>query len=235
MTLRIFLLFLLILGSCTVTKRIHRKGYHIEWHKNDTKTSKISRKTVDANTEKKQADLSADVTTFDSLSNTSETDKNFEKLAFEETNLESDIADQTTEENSETDQNFSIQKIINENKFISKSKAQNSKIEDTDSDSGHFGTMSYLLLSLGFLFLVGSFFLVFGYLGLEVLFELLVFGGNGILLGVLGFILFLLILVLVGLFILLIEAIGGVKVGLIIGITLMLVGLVLLIIDHTSR
>lgn len=227
MTLRILLLFLLLLGSCTVTKRVHRKGYHIEWHKSDTKTSKISRKNVHTNIEKAQAELSVE--------STSETDRDFQNLAFEESNLESDIVDLTTNESRETEQNFSIPKIITENKFIPKSIVQKSKIEDTDSDSGHFGTMGYLLLSLGFLFLVGSFFLVFGYLGFEVLFELLVFGGNGIVLGVLGFVLFLLILVLVGLFILLIEAIGGVKIGLIIGITLMVAGLVLIIINHTSR
>lgn len=39
----ILLLFIVLVSSCTVTKRVHRPGYHVEWHKNYSNSAKAKK------------------------------------------------------------------------------------------------------------------------------------------------------------------------------------------------
>jgi hypothetical protein len=60
-------LLLILFNSCTVTKRVHRKGWHVEWRKsykkdkNESNTSNVETLTIEAN----RVDLVSDPVTFE--------------------------------------------------------------------------------------------------------------------------------------------------------------------------
>jgi hypothetical protein len=102
---------------------------------------------------------------------------------------------------------------------------------DSNVNTDLFRILGILMIIFGGLLLIASLFIVFGFNGLSNLFANLVFSGNGFVAGFLGFLLFLLILVLVILFVIFVQLIGGPMVGLIVGGSLVLIGVLFLILS----
>jgi len=230
----LFVVGLFSLMSCSVTKRVHRKGIHVNWNSNYSQKwgqknclmsepgRRFKRKTV------------SDNLNVDSLSSSS-SEVSINPEASNEVNLENE--------------NLIIQK---KHKAIDSEDKRESLIHDVYLDNhqfkdiiplneGDIGNSEHetleiigmVLLGLGILFLLGSFILVVGFSGFDGLYNTLVFNGNGVVVGIFGFILFLVLLLTTILFMFVIEAIGGFSIGFILGGIMIGIGFILLLVNSS--
>lgn len=234
------LLGLLSLFSCTVTKRVHRPGYHIEWNKNYSKS------------ERQVANEKAQETS-DFATNSLGTTVSVDHLDAE---LEASVLNQKEEAVDKDD--FGSPKSSKEPHDTSKEIQENTKgafvfgrksifrpheskvdVEDDEEDEKKepngeiISGIGVGLIILGVMLMIGSLFLVFGFGGLGNLFTALVFSGNGFVVGFLGFLLFILILLVIGLFVVIVEfVLGGAYAGFVVGSILIVAGIVLMLIGY---
>lgn len=192
----------LFLLSCTVTKRVHRPGYHIEWRK-AYKTQKPSEKERET---RKVEHLDA----VEERSDSNEEEKGQERIgelaqqnqaSFEDEVLLDDATFENDTENEDvhsTDQEKSKATFfIEKTRKYSPFKIPKSKKRSGSYASDGMRNFAFLLLAFGGFVLLGSLFSFLGLWFLENLFYSLVFSGNGIIAGILGFLLFLVLLLLI--------------------------------------
>lgn len=232
-----FFIFLFLL-SCTVTKRVHRPGYHLEWKKNYR-----VQKAAKPETSKKENSLE-----LESSHSKSELDENSNKIkeSVADSIQELELRKLKLEEKSETIGRDSVRrKQVEKRTFANKfrlvksrdyfpirvpSITQKKKASNAFVLEG-FRTVGVVLLCVGGFLLMGSLISYFGFWVLEELFYSLVFSGNGIIAGLLGFLLFLIILIVVFVAFAIVRYIlGGSYVGFIVSIICIGAGLLSLLI-----
>lgn len=232
MILRASLIVLLILASCTVTKRVHNPGFHVEWHKNYSKDLGSDKDEKLKNDAEEQEILEKDEI-IDSLTNSSIQSPEVQvsvpvERSKEPNDLLKDDVDQLSE-NGETSETSDQESTTNQSKISKKKRA--ARGDGTGMEA--LGAIGAGLAILGAVLLIGSLFLFFGFAGFGGLFNVLVLSGNGFAVGLLGFILFLIILVVVILFVAIVEFIlGGYQLGFILGGILLGLGLLLMLISQ---
>ncbi len=188
---------LLFLASCTVTKRVHRPGYRIEWKKN-YRVQKISDKEKESVSKTEPEHLA---TTELALRKPSVADpKRLELQPLMSFEQDQSVANQeSTELESKGNENGAID--LKQSRTYA--PFERFKIRRTptlkrsfsfNSDLEIFG---YWMLGIAGFLLLGTFFAYFGLWALESLFYNLVFSGNGLIAGIVGFIIFLIILLIV--------------------------------------
>ncbi|NOQ71031.1 MAG: hypothetical protein GQ574_03455 [Crocinitomix sp.] len=225
-----------------MTKRIHRSGYHIEWNKKyGNKTSSEDRIENQAN-ETDQDDLVPELTyadeVVDSTVEYSEENETINAAVQEEGLSVSNTRDSQIEDDHSIGQDNLPIAQVDRGPPIEESVNHDSDTvvkEKSDSIGKILGDIGKIMLFLGILLIIGSLFLYFGFNGLANLFGTLVFSGNGFLVGVLGFLLFLIILIAVFLFAFIVEAIGGYLVGLLVGSILIVLGVSLMLISNKLK
>lgn len=240
MTKHITIIVLLILCSCTVTKRLHRKGFNVEWHKNYVKNSSADKL---KNTELDQIELTDEAEFYpeaaDSITqivlnndislNVEEENKVIDKVSpDDEIDLQNEIPALTQVFNNY----INSQNVVKPLAPLSSSKDTNEA--EGDLLNGVLSVLAIVIIVLGVFFILGSLFIFFGFPGFNGLFSALVLSGNGFIAGFFGFLLFLLILLLIILFVLFIEFFLGYALGLILGFSFILIGIVLLLINKLS-
>lgn len=234
------LLCLFSFFSCTVTKRVHRPGYHIEWNKN-----------YSANAREVATENEMDAAQDSSKRTASPTRLNPAGMHFEE-GLEASIAreEEKTLETLDFNSPKNPKNVQNEQKGAQDSKnwefdpgskgsyrpydtIVDDEVQKRRSNARIINGIAIGLIILGLMLFIASLFLVFGFNGLGGLFNSLVFSGNGFFVGLLGFLLFLLILLVIVLFVVIVEfVLGGAYVGFVFGSSLVVAGLVLLLINY---
>lgn len=237
MILRASLIVLLILASCTVTKRVHNPGFHIEWHKNYSKDLSSERKDERKNNAEDQevvlANSSEMVETIDSLTN------NSIEIPVVQTSVEEERSIKPSELLKDDAVQLPESGIISEKPDQEKTTNQKSNSKHKKSASGGgmageaLGAIGATLAILGAVLLIGSLFLFFGFNGFGFLFDVLVMSGNGFVIGLLGFILFLIILLIVVIFVAIVKyVLGGYQLGFILGGIFLGLGLLLMLLSQ---
>jgi hypothetical protein len=212
MAIRTFLLLsVLFFVSCTVTKRVHRKGFHVEWNRHYTTNSGSNRGEVD--------DKTRDQIAVERKKNQSNSPTDSILLTFSEMALLSnqsigkdEVFDQMPgSKKRNTRLENAAESPLMKFREVAQPTTQRSTEPDFDEDeqemtwSEAFGGIAWVLIALGTLLLIGTLVYLFGYGGFVNLFNLLVFSGNGFLFGALGFLLFLAIFIAVIGFALIVE------------------------------
>ena len=216
---RLLFISLLFLCSCTITKRVHRKGVLIEWNKRYSSQKKIvEQPTKELRGSKKNPLLK----------------KIKEPIIDEE--LDNSLIDSIIEKTSHSDRfesKVTTQEedvLLISNKVVHpilKNRQTRGEIETSTKRKRNSDVLVNIgigLLIFGGVFVLSSFITIWGFSGFGSLFEFLVLSGNGLLIGILGFLLFLAIVVMFYLLWLLIMSLGGFTVGLMIGLSLILLG-----------
>ncbi|XOV66789.1 MAG: hypothetical protein ACFHU9_14280 [Fluviicola sp.] len=257
-TAAIFLLLFLL--SCTVTRRVHRPGFHLEWKKK----YKVQKD------EKSVADISIpiDIHNGNDDRGSSGVERHYEKIsnpnaevieargtknsglrepqpAVSEQNLIAEsletIAPRPLNEvHQKSKKSLSLLQQITSSLFEKSGKydplpiAQRKKVVSKQSNTlagDGFLYVGYITLGLGAYLFIGALFSYLGFWILENLFYSLVFSGNGIIAGILGFILFLIILLFVFIAYAIVHyVLGGAYLASIISMALLGVGLLFLLI-----
>lgn len=236
-------LFLFLL-SCTVTKRVHRPGFHIEWKKN-YKVQKENSNDEVLEARESTSDISAllDVQSGEDDRTLREVETKINESQSlvgdgEDDRALSEVERRNTKEKSKT--NFNLKQHAH-SIFIEKTRKyaplKMPKVKkDAVSDSGGgadegFLYLGYILLGIGGYLLIGALLSYFGFWLMENLFYSLVFSGNGIIAGILGFILFLLILLFVFIAYAIVHyLLGGAYMGFIVSLVFIGAGLLCLLI-----
>jgi hypothetical protein len=240
MNQRITLIILLFLCSCTITKRVHRGGYYVQWNKNYGINMDAAQEEDGDAIESSPKDL---IETIGEIDEVADTLVPFHK----DTQVEGDFV---SEENP-SESNVPIyyeepppknQKITVIDNYIERIKGieivkdpfkgEEKLSEGNSVNAGLLRVLGIIMICFGGMLIIASLFLFFGFNGLAGLFASLVFSGNGFVAGLLGFLLFLLILLVLILFVLFVQVIGGSTVGLIIGGSLILIGLLFLLFGY---
>ncbi len=232
----------LFLLSCTVTKRVHRPGFHIEWKKN----YKVQK---EQQTERSQSVQGADFIEA-GLQEPQPSDGHFDSNA-EALEVRESTHQINPENNSAKSISFSQQhkrhhtqkrtQQHTSNFFVEKSRTyaplKMPKAEKSASKrSGGFAAdgfrgIGYVLLGIGIFLLLGTLMSFTGIWLLEEIFYSLVFSGNGIIAGILGFIVFLVILLVVFIAYAVVHYIlGGAYIGLIVSLACIGIGALCLLI-----
>ncbi|MCR9172335.1 MAG: hypothetical protein NXI10_07595 [bacterium] len=229
-------LFLLLL-SCTVTKRVHRPGFHVEWKKNykvqkdEVSTADIERSRDDRSGDDDQASVGVESWHDEKTSNSN--DQALEARESTIRNEEKQRPKKSVKVNEQVNSVFIKQK----RKFapLKLPKFEKSSSSQASSFTGDgFLYVGYAMLGLGAYLLIGVLFSYFGFWILENLFYSLVFSGNGIIAGILGFFLFLIILLLVFIAYAIVHyLLGGAYIGFIVSVALIGAGLVCLLIGSS--
>ncbi len=235
----LLILSMLSFVSCTVTKRVHRKGFHVEWKKNYATNAKTS--------EKRTSNTTASVAKQEvggrhQTANRSDTLLNaFEPEIGKTPTPRAGATDANKEmgalsSKQDLDADFDpLQKIKSPKTTTKRRSVPRVDEEERKKDSGAdevLKVFGIVLLLFGIMLLVASFVILFGFTGFGGLFNALVFSGNGFLVGFLGFLLFLLIVLLVIVFVVIVQYVfGGAYVGFIVGTVLVVLGIVLLIVS----
>lgn len=199
-----------------MTKRVHRKGFHIEWNKrlnSDDKVSIKSYSTIQSTSEKANVDC-------DILDELNEQDLN---TTVDLSTLEPILKPVVRFPELYPDK-FKGQKITTqkESHNISISDQEFTPVNQTSKNLMYIG---YFFMALGVMLLLGSIFASFGFPNMSGLFQALVFSGNGFFVGFLGFLLFILIFLLILVFTLIVtEIFGGPFGGAIAGGSFLIVG-----------
>lgn len=187
-------LLVLMIASCTVTKRVHRPGFHIEWKKNyriqkdnvtaiePSNTVQLSEVTED---EKPNSTLDKEV-----VPNVLRDEKSADDR--QETSKEKSPVSKNLEEESTRRINLKQSRFYNPVEWNFK---RDEVVESRSYDG--LRTFGNVLFFIAGFFLLGVIFAYFGLWALESVFYSLVFSGNGFIVGVLGFLLFLVILLVV--------------------------------------
>lgn len=215
----------LSLVGCTVTKRVHRKGFHIEWHRNyKTKQPKAERREEKVDYASSKQDrphvdtiLHSKASSFVAVATPREEESHPKAR---EIPTKHDVFPEGFSEKQAPMERHEPEDAIEE-EIASNTKSR--------VDLDPMRVMAIVLLVLGGLFLLGSVFYLFGLGGMGALFDVLVFSGNGFFIGVLGFILFLIILLVVILFVFMVDVMGGFNIGMIAAGGLLALGTLLLI------
>jgi hypothetical protein len=225
---RIFSLGILIslglisLSSCSVTKRVYNKGFYIDWNHSSKKNSKKDKAQVE-NDEREITKLKG-ATTYsikDSLKTSS----------YKMANVFEVPVNKEVERNQVTLKRFKSTGVIQnavptpinfKNHTFFKNDAKLRSAEKSPSS-----TIGTILIILGISLCIGSLILIFGYPTLENLFQALVFSGNGFVVGLLGFILFLLIAATIALIVFLVELMGGAVIGFVVGGLFIIMGAIM--------
>ena len=231
----LFIVGLFSLMSCSVTKRVHLKGFHVKWNGNFSKKND-QRNDLLLNFDRKIVE--SELVYYDTLLTTNSVRLEEEKIdsasaLYIEKENSNDYAPKNSEGFKDIWKTFTHD-VTPKNVSLKK----HDRLEEEEVSDSEFETLEILgivLLSLGVLFLLGSLILVIGFNGLDGLFSALVFSGNGIVAGVFGFVLFLMILLLLVLFMFLIEFIGGFGVGFILGGLMVGAGFVLLLLNSSRN
>jgi len=228
----LFLVIILFLSSCTITKRVHRRGVTIEWHKKYSTIGHLNKNS----SKKKELELSfsdeVKGSTCDSVElgigiYFVEEKQNIEPIHYSFSNTKRTEVVPKKEVIHELETRGHI---VQFDESVKKSKTYSANAVLGSDEL--FKTIGVVLLILGGIIILTSFIALSGFIGFENLFSSLVLSGNGIAASFLGFLLFLLLLVLFILFLLLIEAIGGFIVGLTLGLVLLGVGGILLLVNQ---
>jgi len=228
----LFLVIILLLSSCTITKRVHRKGVNIEWHKKYSTHQSFNSSSASTDVLEFNFSDKAEINAGDSIQFVSCIDS----IHAEQT-LTSVHYSLSSRKNKGIESRKKVirEVLTNENivKFGKSTKRGEKYSANTAFSSDEIlKTIGIVVLILGGVIILTSFIALSGFIGFENLFSSLVLSGNGIAAGFLGFLLFLLLLVLFILFLLLIEAIGGFIVGLTLGLVLLGIGGVLLLVNQ---
>jgi hypothetical protein len=221
----ITLILLLVLCSCTVTKRMHRKGFNVEWHK-----SYVSNNSTNEQKDTKFEDNKLNdevVSSSNEVGNITEIEVNDE---VEDPRDEFLIDDEVKLEDSPLVIKRYSHSYNEELRYAPFSSNKEPNVAEEDSGDEILAFLAIFILVLGILLILGSLFLIFGFPSNTGLFSALVLSGNGLVAGIFGFLLYLLIMVLIILFVLLIQFVLGTLVGLILGFSLIIAGIILLII-----
>lgn len=231
------LLSLLFLFGCTVTKRVHRPGFHVEWKKNYS----ISASASVIEKDKAQEASARSTSPSDSKISPNQLDQHDEVLLDSEKHeiVESDDSGLLKSAKNHREG----LKEIPKNKKLLFDFSRNSTyrpqdiLEEEDENAEAKGMVlrgfAIGLIICGGLIFIASMFLVFGFTGLGFLFDALVFSGNGFLVGLMGFLLFLVFVLIIGLFVVIVEyVLGGPMAGFIVGTVFMVTGLVMLLIAY---
>ncbi|GAB5416658.1 MAG: hypothetical protein Crog4KO_21470 [Crocinitomicaceae bacterium] len=215
---------LLCLASCTITKRVHRPGYHIEWKKNyraqntPNKENESASKAESEHLETSELELKkSDVATPKQLELQPLMSFEREESAFQQESTELDVNPNTDVIVLKQSRRYApFERFKNRKKSTSKRSISNAL------DLELFG---YWMLGIAAFLLLGTFFAYFGLWALESLFYNLVFGGNGLIAGILGFFIFLIVLVVVFIAYAIVEYLmGSYIIGLIVSGALAAVG-----------
>lgn len=229
----IIILSLFVFTNCTVQKRIHRRGFHIEWHNNYAKKS-----VVDQNDDENNLSIELDEVVEEDLINDTQNATITEVEVIDtSTSIEKDEMSEKIVDNIGLKLGWEkVCQIWPVSTYFF--KEINTKSAENDGNHSNAKPTTLELIAMFFavmavITLVGSLFLYFGFHGFGKLFNALVFSGNGFFVSVLGFILFLIILVLVFICVALVEFVfGGYFNGFIIGSCCALIVIVLGLISH---
>jgi hypothetical protein len=240
-------LFLFLL-SCSVTRRVHRPGFHVEWKKN----YKVQKDEVS------EIGLRGPQPAVQGGSNVNSNAEALEARGFKNdvglrepqpvVSEQNSIADPLqaiastprNEVNQKSKKSVSVLQQIKSSFFdksgkygslpIAQGKNMASKQSNTLAGDG-FLYVGYVMLGLGAYLLIGALFSYLGFWILENLFYSLVFSGNGIIAGILGFILFLIIVLFVFIAYAIVHyVLGGAHLGFIISMAFLGGGLLFLLI-----
>lgn len=223
MNQRLFLILLLILSSCTVTKRLYTKGYNIERNKIYSFKSTLNQNKKEQDIEIKN-DLSENDSSDQSSIKTKEELVN-EDSYFVEYNSDSVVLKiDVIEKNKEWEDTL---EVIEEVPSVqNKDKTEVSQKDKKKSKKQKLKIWGIVLLGLGILFWLGALSVEGEFL--YNVFDALVFSGNGFFVAILGFIVFLGIGASIVLFYLIVMGIGY-NAGLAIAVVLAVIGLALLV------
>lgn len=224
---------LLFLASCTVTKRVHRPGYHIEWKKN-YRVQKISKPEQEVRFSSKELPLETSELEAKNLDLEISNDNALEPLLNvpEASTNHISVADNVQETSSNSNRALRVKsrKYAPFEKFSGRKKSRSKANGSGSTGLQYFG---YMLLGISAFLLFGCFFAYFGLWALESLFYSLVFSGSGLIAGILGFILFLIILLIVFIAYAIVEyLLGSYIIGLIVAGIAALVGALCLLIAN---
>jgi len=224
----LFLVIILLLSSCTITKRVHRKGVNIEWHKNYSTHQSSNGRSISNDVLELDFSDKVEINSTDSIPCINWKDSIYVEHTLIPVNYplsnnkikhgKKVIPEVRTNEN-----------IVQSDKTI-KRRVKHSVNAALDSDE-LLKSIGVILLVIGGIIILTSFIVMSGFVGFTNLFSSLVLSGNGFAAGVLGFLLFLLLVVVFLLFLFLIEAIGGFIIGLTLGLILLGVGGILLLVN----
>lgn len=253
----------LFLFSCTVTKRVHRPGFHVEWKKNyKVQKDDSNAKVIDA-----RGDISASLVEESGLEFEGEVqnDKSLpnDNIVSNAEALEARVSDsdaglrepqpavrgtdsralsrvERRVKKKKSTQSFNLKQQAH-SFFIEKTrkyaplkmpKAKKNAVSNSGGGAGEgFLYLGYILLGIGGYILIGALLSFFGFWLMEELFYSLVFSGNGIIAGILGFILFLAILLVVFIAYAIVHyLLGGAYMGFIVSLVFIGAGLLCLLV-----
>lgn len=247
------ILILLVLAGCTVTKRVHRPGYHIEWRKTKSAVGKneISQR-MNQHMDSVHPDLTEHVgrTPKEGLRTDSKlTDDEININRTEENSVqeitikEPDSPEKTVrnEDPTTAKKNYRKTKKLklkwppNARSEIQKTKPVKVRLNEERNESLAYNLQiaGIIVLSTGVLLLLGSILSYFGFFLIVDLFYALVFSGNGIIASIFGFLLFLVIAIaLLALYAVVRYILGGYILGFIMSAACIISGGVLLIVAN---
>lgn len=240
-TTTIFLLLFLL--SCTVTKRMHRPGFHIEWKKNYRVQSE-SEVEFESECESEMVSVEQDIDTVEYLSDFSELYESSAPFTTNEIRSESQSMrgklEQVKNNHSEKLALQTHRFFVEKTRRFEPLKMPRDVKNAEESSSGYSGDgfmyVGYVLLGIAAFILIGALFSYFGFWFMENLFYSLVFSGNGLIAGILGFLLFLIILLFVFISYAIVHYLmGGAYIGFIVTLVLLGAGLLSLLIGASIR
>lgn len=231
-------ILVLLIASCTVTKRHYNKGFNVEWHKNYiTKHSSKAEQEIELDNNLVSDEVESFSQDVDSVAQmVLQNDVLIHEESFEvKTTVDEEPINYTGNSQLPSKLKQTIFKRMSNSKnrirsLLPLSRAQDSSAAEGGSSDELLIIIGFILLFLGIFLILGSLYFVFGFPGLNGLFSTLVFSGNGFIAGLFGFLLYLLILLLVILFVLLVQFVLGYLLGLILGLSFLAAGIVLLLI-----
>ncbi len=230
----------LFLFSCTVTKRVHRPGFHIEWKKNyRVQAESESERQVSSGVE--MQDLHEDIGEGEMAETneiSAEFDVRFEKREGRASRASAREVNKSQREKKlrksidikQEARSFFMKKSRKYALKIPKQKKKASRVSNESFGEG-FLYLGYVLLGIGGYILIGALLSFFGFWIMEELFYSLVFSGNGFIAGILGFLLFVFIFVVVIIAYLIVRyLLGGAYLGFIVSTVFIAAGLLCLLI-----
>jgi len=232
MSYRIVIILLLFSISCTVTKRVHRKGVNIEWHKTYSNHKKSF--VFKVNKPKNKELFESKRTLIEAHNSSDSITLNYDSNLISITNIEN-------ENQIDTAKSINVKKKYKErlkkkqlyNTVLSEPSTNNylavrNKIFSNDNILKYIGIS---ILVLGLLLVITSLIMIAGFSGFVNIFNSLVLSSSGIVASFFGLLLFLILIISFFIFAFFIEAIGGITVGIILGLILTAIGGLLLLID----
>lgn len=218
----------LFLFSCTVTKRVHRSGFHIEWKKN-YHAQKVQKTSPSDISKGKITQLNSDKLQIREVQLIAVSAGSFESSVSAKRNKKHDSNQEI--EAPKGNQEVSTLFLTQTRKYNPFQKFTRQKETISDRGSPRLRRFGYVMLAIASFLLLGSIFAFFGLWSLEWLFYGLVFSGSGIIAGILGLILFMLIFIVCFSSYALVEyLLGGHIIGLIATAVCLVIGVICLLI-----